>query len=258
VSRHSKATGQIRPVRSSTPETAPVSQISIQSGADWAAVQEEVAPDALFCSVGRSNTTGNLSDDGANPRSAADLMHDGWAALEAARLPGHYLVVGHSNAGMAAQLFVAEHSSDSAGLVLLDAQSEYFVDQIAERLTRYDPTYVTAWIEAFTASPGSEPDHDRLRSARLVGPSPTVPTVLIRHGMADPSGVGLPTEIVPAQAQEDTWTATQDQLAAYYGAPEPSVATGIGHDIYTEAPQLVTDAITKILARDRCALPFLA
>lgn len=227
------------------------------SSAEWAPVQRLVAAEAMFCSYDRANTTGSGSDDADNPRTAADVMEDGYQALRAAGVPGPFVVVGHSNAGMAAQLFAAAHPAETAGLLLLDSQSELVPAEIVERLQPLAPSLVADWLVATQAAPPPTPGPEQfdlggsyrdLAAARTPAPS-GLPVTVIRNGRPFPDGLGLPPDVVPAAAQDAAWVAAQDRLASFYGASPSHVAAGVGHDIYVEAPDLVATAVGELLRR---------
>src|SRR5688572_16401991 len=64
------------------------------------------------------------SDPVAMPRNAELSVSDLHGLLQAAEIPGPYVMVGHSYGGMLARLFAAEYPDEVAGLVLVDAFSE--------------------------------------------------------------------------------------------------------------------------------------
>ena len=70
------------------------------------------------------------SDPVAMPRNAALSVADLHALLQAADVPGPYVLVGHSYGGMLVRLYAAEYPDEVVGMVLVDAFSEGMKDQL--------------------------------------------------------------------------------------------------------------------------------
>ena len=78
------------------------------------------------------------SDPVAMPRTAAESVHDLHALLEAADVPGPYVLVGHSYGGMLMRLYASTYPDEVVGMVLVDAFSEGLEEQMtAEQWTAY-------------------------------------------------------------------------------------------------------------------------
>ena len=75
------------------------------------------------------------SDPAAMPRSARDMALDLRALLHAARVPGPYVLAGHSYGGMISRLYATTYPRRVAGLVSIDAQNEDFVAAYKRFLT---------------------------------------------------------------------------------------------------------------------------
>ena len=141
------------------------------------------------------------------------------ALLDAAAVPAPYVVVGHSNGGMVAQLFAATHPDQIAGIVLVDSATEDQDRRAAELLRSQLPSdEAEAMIAAMTAMPPrlidpEQFDHttsrEQLRASRTTTPLPTVPMTVLVHG--------LPLDNIPphlAELYEPIWQDMQRQLAA--------------------------------------------
>jgi pimeloyl-ACP methyl ester carboxylesterase len=91
----------------------------------WALVQPEVAKLTAVCSYDRAGL--GWSDATNSPRTPSSLARELHALLEGARLPGPYVLVGHSFGGLVVQRFGALYPADVSGLVLVDplAASEW-------------------------------------------------------------------------------------------------------------------------------------
>ena len=70
------------------------------------------------------------SDAVSMPRTAEEAVADLHALLEAASIPGPYVLVGHSFGGLFVRLYAATHPADVVGLVLVDAFSEAMEDEM--------------------------------------------------------------------------------------------------------------------------------
>ena len=88
---------------------------------DWSALQNQVAPSTRVCSWDHPNGPWSRSDHAPTPRTARDFVADLHALLAVARVPGPYVLAGHSNGGLYTQLYASTHPRRVAGLVLIDA-----------------------------------------------------------------------------------------------------------------------------------------
>jgi pimeloyl-ACP methyl ester carboxylesterase len=87
----------------------------------WARVREQVQGFARACSYDRAGL--GWSDRARSELSTAALVDGLHTLLEAALIPGPYLLVGHSFGGMLVQAFAAKYPGEVAGLVLVDPLS---------------------------------------------------------------------------------------------------------------------------------------
>lgn len=89
----------------------------------WSGVQGELAKTHKTCALDRAGM--GFSDPGPEPRDARAAASDLDATLRAAKIPGPYVLVGHSLGGLNVRLFAARHRNRVAGLVLVDPVSEH-------------------------------------------------------------------------------------------------------------------------------------
>jgi alpha/beta hydrolase family protein len=88
---------------------------------DWYQLQNQITPFTRVCSWDHPNGPWSRSDPAPTPRTARDFVADLHTLLRVARVPGPYVLAGHSNGGLFSQLYASTHPRQVAGLVLIDA-----------------------------------------------------------------------------------------------------------------------------------------
>jgi pimeloyl-ACP methyl ester carboxylesterase len=89
---------------------------------DWALVQPSIAKLTRVCSYDRAGEA--WSDLGPVPRTKAQEVFDLRRALTKAKVPGPYVLVGHSMGGEIVRMFAAAYPADVIGMVLVDGSHE--------------------------------------------------------------------------------------------------------------------------------------
>jgi pimeloyl-ACP methyl ester carboxylesterase len=225
---------------------------------DWTEVQRAVSDTTRVCSYDKPNVLGSRSEPAPTPRDAAGMAEELAALLDTAAIPGPYVMVGHSNGGMVAQLLAGTHPAQVAGIVLVDSAHEDQDLRVAELVrSQLPPADAEALIAAMTAVPPrlidpEQFDHptsrDQLRASRTTAPLPVVPMTVLVHG--------LPLQDVPpelAKVYEPIWQDMQRQLAAIVPGTSYQIVAGTTHDIHGDRPDIVADAISHVVAAARDA-----
>jgi len=88
----------------------------------WQSIQPLAARSTRVCSYDRAGL--GYSDPGPRPRDSRRIVAELHALLQHARLPGPYILVGHSFGGFNTRLFAYTYPEEVAGLVLVDASHE--------------------------------------------------------------------------------------------------------------------------------------
>ena len=92
---------------------------------------------ARFTCVVAYNRAGyGQSEPGPLPRDAAREADELHTLLQEAKLPGPYVLVGHSLGALNAQVFAARYPDDAAAMVLMDPPPAGFIRQIVIRPVR--------------------------------------------------------------------------------------------------------------------------
>ena len=154
-------------------------------------------------------------------RQVADALH---RLLVQADLRPPFILVGHSLGGLYAQMFARLHPHEVAGMVLLDASSTEAPAELTTQ-ARLLPGSVEFLEEAGVAESN--------REVREAAPFPSIPLTVIAA-----------TDHGPLFRQwEPTLLRLQRELATLSSRGTLVIATGSGHDVATDRPTLVIDAI---------------
>src|SRR5438093_3261067 len=186
---------------------------------DWVEVQNQVARFTRACSYDPANAPWGRSDPAPTPRTAKDVVADLHALLAAAKVPGPYVLAGHSDGGLFVQLYASKHSADVRGLVLIDAvHSDYYARRIALLKTLLPPAGLKATVQGLRTRPAAIVDPEQIdletslaqtRAALARAPLHSMPVVVLTHGRPDPPGSDPPL-VAP---DDRLWRNLQDELA---------------------------------------------
>jgi pimeloyl-ACP methyl ester carboxylesterase len=225
---------------------------------DWVAVQERVAHFTRACSYDLANAPWGRSDAAPTPRTAQDVVADLHALLAAAKVPGPYVLAGHSNGGLFVQLYASEHPDEVAGLVLLDAvHMDYYARRTALLKKLLPPAEFRQAIRGLRARLPAIIDPEQIdveaslaetRAALAAAPLRAMPLFVLTHGRPDEPD----SDPRLAQADERLWRNLQAEIAALVPKSKHVIAEQSGHDIHHDQPDLVVAAIRDVVeaARD--------
>ncbi len=204
------------------------------------------------------------SDPVAMPRTVRDIVGDLDALLRkassirAAHLRGPYVMAGHSFGGMVLRLYATTHPRRVAGLVSIDAQSEWFAAALKRLLTHKQYTDAIVYPPP-PAGFENYADYEQLtldasgaemRQAQADTPLRRMPLVVLSHSLTDPNPFGFPPDF-PIAALNRAFNASQNELAALVPGARHVIAAKSGHYIQLEQPKLVIDAIRSVVKKAR-------
>jgi pimeloyl-ACP methyl ester carboxylesterase len=220
---------------------------------DWAGVQAKVARVTRACSYDPANGVWGRSDPARTPRTARDVVADLHALLTAAKVPGPYVLAGHSDGGLFAQLYASKHPAQVKGLVLIDAvHQNYYARRVAMLKTLLPPNQLHATVRALRARQPAILDPEQInietslaqtRAALATAPLHPMPLFVLTHGHPDQSASNPRVDA----ADERLWQDLQDEIAALVPNSEHATAKRSGHDIHHQQPQLVISAIHHVV-----------
>jgi pimeloyl-ACP methyl ester carboxylesterase len=232
--------------------------------AEWHSLQDRLADETLVLVYDRAGY--GASEPGPLPRDSGREMDELKALLEAASLPGPYVLVGHSLGGLNVQVFAARYPEDVAALVLLDPpplgwlRGESFPDlrAMAERMTA--EWQATADRGLASSDPGARAEvaffqmiaseHREMlgESARLAAAIETfgdTPLVVIAAGVPNPLFGDV------AEEYQTYWADQSRALAARSTRGRFVLAAESTHRLHEEAAELVLASILSLTAEVR-------
>ncbi len=241
---------------------------------DWGLVQPEIARVTRVCSYDRAGY--GWSDPGPLPRTSQRFAEELHTLLTKAGEKEPYILAGHSFGGHTVRLFAHQYPHEVTGIVLVDTRPE----ELASLVTDPNDFQMSFW--AFMARCGffrlfgkavlvpplflekmpdypwpilfrpkffeTARDESALESDKQVqaaGNLGDLPLVVITHGDAS-MFASLPAN--EALQVEEDWQAAQKNLAGLSSNGQLIVADGSGHAIPIERPDVVIEAIKRLIA----------
>jgi pimeloyl-ACP methyl ester carboxylesterase len=204
----------------------------------WTRLQRDLAQTHRVVAYDRAGL--GQSEPSAHPRTSRAIVEDLRAALRSVGVSPPFILVGHSAGGLHARVFAALYPAEVAGLVLIDPAPEDFY----ARAKRERPV-VFAYLDSVDAatyaagSPGElaeDAQWDRtLEEVRETDGRYGGPVVLLSSPRADLRELG------------PLWTDEHRRWAARAPRREYVRVDGVGHDIHRERPDVVLDAVRRVL-----------
>jgi pimeloyl-ACP methyl ester carboxylesterase len=222
-----------------------------------------VAETTRVCSYDRPGTVASIGEDDfvsrsdaiAQPRTAPEVVAELHALLQAAEIPGPYVLAGHSMGGFFARLYASTYPDEVVGLVLVDAYSEQAetlmtpeqweaMGQLSREMGSDTVVPIPGYGDLETLGFGA--DNAVVREAVAASPLPPMPLAVLAHGKP----------IIVLDEKQGFTTAEWEALqqASYKNqatlVPEArfTVASESGHDIHQDQPELVIEAIRQVVA----------
>jgi pimeloyl-ACP methyl ester carboxylesterase len=245
------------------------------SSLDWTLVQADAASTTRVCSYDRAGM--GWSDASPLPRTPGHIADELHTLLNNAGVHGPYVLVGHSLAGKNIRMFASTYPDEVAGMVLVDARSEY-VDALTPK-AEADAFRAALEMQGILYGLARHLGVARALGASLVG-APLVPPAVAtemallqtrsaaidettKEGLArsadDPALTGfslgsIPLVVIAAGASTagiPNWANAQNELVALSTQGKLVVAEQSGHAVQLEDPGVVLDAIDDVVSMVR-------
>jgi pimeloyl-ACP methyl ester carboxylesterase len=191
------------------------------------------------------------SDPVPMPRSAEAVVDELHALIMAAGIARPNVLVAHSLGGLFARLYASTYPGEVAGLVLVDAWQEDLPDLLAVDQWK-------AYVELATPPPpGLEGYTDlevidfvaasaTMRRAALAHPLPDLPLAVISRAKPVALPPHRPAAFSP-DAFEAAWRAGQNRLGGLVHSARRVVAENSDHYVQLSQPELVIDAVRRVV-----------
>jgi pimeloyl-ACP methyl ester carboxylesterase len=238
----------------------------------WGSVQQEVAKTTRICTYDRAGM--GWSEAGPLPRDAAQFAKELHTLLQNANIPGPYVMVGHSLGGTSVRVFVSEHASEVAGVVLIDSMNPGQATQPhVQAQSKSDPQSQPFSLQAALA---------RFGIARLIVKLPVIassvpagqeayyPLYIRPQSLqtADNELRGIPASLAQAAAvktfgdlplivltarlnDNPGWPEWQNELLELSSNSQHLFAENSGHIIQSDEPQAAVAAILQMVQQVR-------
>jgi pimeloyl-ACP methyl ester carboxylesterase len=220
------------------------------SSAEWAGLPERIASFTRVCTYDRDGIT-------QPPLSSEQIVADLRALLQATGIEGPYVLVGWAFGAYTVRLYASRFPAEVAGLVLVDGLHEDFFTRYRLVLPPADPSsadplkdfrYELAGGYRYLAD--MEASAMQVRAARQ--PLGNRPLAVITRGDPDWPAT-LPDEVI--ERLEQTWQTMQLELAGLSSNSVHIIAPRSGHLIHADRPDIVADAIRRVVVAARGGTP---
>ena len=225
-------------------------------------VMPGVAKATRVCTYDRPGTYAYIGEDLyvsrseaiAQPRTTAEVVEELHTLLQAADIPGPYILAAHSLGGLFARLYAATYPDDVVGLVLVDSFSERLEGEMTSE--QFDA------LKAYNQSGGTDtvmeiPDYGDVETLPWSGDNDVVREAVAAHPLP-PMPLGVLGHGIPFPTPDDMPGFTQGQLEEILQRHNRGLATLVpdgrfwlasesGHDIHQDQPELVVEVIQEVL-----------
>ena len=209
-----------------------------ENSATWSDVQWPVCQFAHVCSYDHAGE--GRSPSAGHAQSIAEEVADLHALLVAARVPGPYVMVGHSSGGLRVRRYQEQFPKDVVGMVLVDSSHEEQVWRFMEA--------IPGSVYGFPLTPEGLRQVGMLPARQHLQWHTDIPLIVIAHGghMRLPRPMNEHSEVAERLMRE-----LQQDLASRDPRAQLWIAKNSGHDIQIDEPELVVRAIKNVLNQVR-------
>ncbi|WP_236979751.1 MULTISPECIES: alpha/beta fold hydrolase [Mycobacterium] len=234
----------------------PWSQSDAAAPATGPAVLTALAREHRVCAYDRPGTLRNTSPlaitDRSSPvpmpRTANDVVSDLHTLLDAAHVPGPYILVGHSLGGLFVRLYAQTHPEQVRAVVFVDAFGVEIPSLMGPDWPAYRQDLDQPPAELTDTKSFETVDIDAsLAQVAAAAPFPAVATAVLTR--TEP--FRIPSDVAPDKSEklERAWRDAAARLVELRPQTPHIVATGSDHFIQVQQPDLVAAAVGLVIQR---------
>jgi pimeloyl-ACP methyl ester carboxylesterase len=223
---------------------------------EWAAIRDRIAQETTVVTYDRAGY--GRSEPGPFPRDAGRSAEELHALLDAAAIPGPYLLVGHSLGGLNMQLFADRYPDDVAGMLLLDPPPLGWIRGEAYTELLGMAEGMTAEWQAIAERGDAQADFFRTIASEhreMLGKSGELAAAIDSFGEIPlhVMAAGIPNPMFGDVAQEyqQYWISESRALAGKSRHGRLIMAWDSTHMLHTDAEELVIESILSMLSEIR-------
>jgi len=231
---------------------------------NWRPLQQRIARETFIVTYNRAGY--GQSEPGPLSRHCGREAEELKALLEAASVPGPYVIVGHSLGGLNAQAFAAKYPKDVAGIVLLDPPPLSFIRgekytsllALANQMTAEWQAVADGGTESTNPQEKARAVFFRMiasehremfdESAKLVSEISSfgdTPLIVMASGKANPVFGDI------AEEYQKYWIEQSRSLSHKSSKGKFILAEESTHNLYTDVPDLVVESILSVVYQAR-------
>lgn len=226
---------------------------AVESGT-WGKVVDEVAKTTRICIYDRAGL--GKSDAVTNAlRTSQDIVNDLHKLLVNAKVPQPYVLVGHSIGGFIVRLYASQYPDEVVGIVLVDSSHP---DQWSKWLAALPPESANEpesikngrkFLTSQLTDPANNPERMDIKTSaaqvRAAGNFGDKLLIVLSHSPDWRMAPDLPDDV--SRKLEQVSQTLQSDLTHLSSKSTHKSAAKAGHYIQTEDPQLVIEAILKVV-----------
>jgi pimeloyl-ACP methyl ester carboxylesterase len=225
----------------------------------WSLVQPQVAKFTRVCSYDRAGI--GKSDPGSIPRTSQQIATELHSLLNNAGIKGPYVMVGHSFGGLNVRLYTSQFPNEVVGMVLVDSSHEeqppvdLAYDAKSLRWINFCRSLAQSQIKASTKYPqGAYSQQQAALYRDCSGSNGELAAFKESQAQAratQDSFGDMPLVVLTHGLPPSSWWSAHEELARRSSKGTHIVAERSGHFIQKDQPDLVSDAIYKVVEAAR-------
>ncbi len=250
----------------------------------WYKVQPPIAQFTRVCSYDHAGL--GWSDPSPNRRTSRVIAEELHTLLHKAGMTGPFVLAGHSMGGMSVRMYASLFPAEVAGVILVDSTHPDLPKRFPPEVTKFNaglirrerltveimpigiprllgwcgngPTGDQAMLRTVNCRSGHWREHlaehesfdESAEEVRRAGTLGSIPLVVLSH---DPEKVFPMPAFSPELAKEKDrlWDEMQGELAQLSTDSSRVVAKGSGHYIQVDRPDLVVEAVRKLVEQPK-------